>query len=76
MNNEAVKTKFNGLGSKLLENVDPNPLNFVAAGIIHTQAMQIGTLIRLEPNTQANVCGLNSYLIDIDLIFADVSING
>ena len=58
MNHEATVAKLNGLGAKLLENVDPNPSNFVAAGIIHTQAMQIGTLIRLEPNTQANVSSL------------------
>ena len=55
MNHEATIAKLGGLGAKILENVDPNPSNFVAAGIIHTQAMQIGSLIRLEPNTQANV---------------------
>ena len=53
--NEAIRNKLMGLGSKLLENVDPNPENFVCAGIIHTQALQIGTLIRLEPNRQAKV---------------------
>ena len=39
----------------LLQNVDPNPENFVCAGIIKAQAMQIGTLLRLEPNRQAQV---------------------
>uniref|UniRef100_A0A914PF67 Clathrin adaptor alpha-adaptin appendage C-terminal subdomain domain-containing protein n=1 Tax=Panagrolaimus davidi TaxID=227884 RepID=A0A914PF67_9BILA len=55
LDNDAIKNKLMGLGSKLLENVDPNPENFVCAGIIHTQALQIGTLIRLEPNRQAKM---------------------
>ena len=41
--------------SQLLENIDPNPDNFVSAGIIHTRAAQIGCLLRLEPNKQAQV---------------------
>uniref|UniRef100_A0A914V2H4 Clathrin adaptor alpha/beta/gamma-adaptin appendage Ig-like subdomain domain-containing protein n=1 Tax=Plectus sambesii TaxID=2011161 RepID=A0A914V2H4_9BILA len=55
MDNEQIKTKLSGLGSKLLLNVDPNPENYVCAGIIHTKALQIGTLIRLEPNRQAKM---------------------
>uniref|UniRef100_A0A914CJP2 Clathrin adaptor alpha/beta/gamma-adaptin appendage Ig-like subdomain domain-containing protein n=1 Tax=Acrobeloides nanus TaxID=290746 RepID=A0A914CJP2_9BILA len=55
MDNEAVKTKLAGLGSKLLTDVDPNPENFVCAGIVHTQTQQIGTLVRLEPNKQAKM---------------------
>ena len=35
--------------------IDPNPDNFVCAGIIHTRAVQIGVLLRLEPNKQAEV---------------------
>ncbi|KAK6027424.1 adaptin region [Ostertagia ostertagi] len=50
-----VTQKLVGLGAKLLANVDPNPDNYVCAGIIHTQTQQIGTLIRLEPNKQAKV---------------------
>ena len=45
-----------GFGPSLLENVDPNPENFVCVGIIHTKAMQIGCLMRIEPNRQAQVC--------------------
>ena len=41
--------------SQLLENIDPNPDNFVSAGIIHTRSAQIGCLLRLEPNKQAQV---------------------
>ena len=40
---------------QLLENIDPNPDNFVCAGIIHTRNLQIGVLLRLEPNKQAEV---------------------
>uniref|UniRef100_A0AC34QT89 AP-2 complex subunit alpha n=1 Tax=Panagrolaimus sp. JU765 TaxID=591449 RepID=A0AC34QT89_9BILA len=53
--NQDIKIKLTDFGAKVLDGVDPNPANFVAAGIIHTQAMQIGTLVRLEPNTQANM---------------------
>ena len=45
---------------QLLENIDPNPDNFVCAGIIHTRSLQIGTLLRLEPNKQAQV-GINKF---------------
>lgn len=55
MDSEQIKFKLSGLGSKLLHDVDPNPENFVCAGIIHTKAQQIGTLIRLEPNKQAKM---------------------
>ncbi|VDK48886.1 unnamed protein product [Anisakis simplex] len=55
MDSEQIKTKLIGVGSKLLHNVDPNPENFVCAGIINTKAQQIGTLIRLEPNKQAKM---------------------
>uniref|UniRef100_A0A9J2PG22 AP-2 complex subunit alpha n=2 Tax=Ascaris TaxID=6251 RepID=A0A9J2PG22_ASCLU len=55
MDSEQIKAKLNGVGSKLLHDVDPNPENFVSAGIINTKAQQIGTLIRLEPNKQAKM---------------------
>ena len=44
-----------GTGFSLLEGIDPNPDNFVLAGVIHTSAFQTGCLFRLEPNKQANV---------------------
>lgn len=40
---------------QLLESIDPNPDNMVCAGIIHTQSHQVGCLMRLEPNKQAQV---------------------
>lgn len=44
-----------GLGTALLENVDPNPENYVCAGVIQTKSQQVGCLLRLEPNAQAQV---------------------
>ena len=43
------------LYSTVYAGIDPNPDNFVCAGIIHTRAVQIGVLLRLEPNKQAEV---------------------
>lgn len=40
---------------QLLDGIDPNPDNMVCAGIIHTQSHQVGCLLRLEPNKQAQV---------------------
>ncbi|XP_040495622.1 AP-2 complex subunit alpha-2 isoform X3 [Ursus maritimus] len=55
MDTEITKAKIIGFGSALLEDVDPNPANFVGAGIIHTKTTQIGCLLRLEPNLQAQL---------------------
>jgi len=59
-NTEATKTKLIGYGFQLLEGIDPNPDNFVCAGIIHTRAVQIGVLLRLEPNKQAEMYRLTT----------------
>merc|ERR1712051_826787 len=50
-----VKTKLIGYGFSLLEGVDPNPENYVCAAIIHTKTVQVGCLLRLEPNSQAQM---------------------
>lgn len=50
-----ARTKLNGFGMQLLDGIDPNPDNFVCAGIIHTRLQQVGCLMRLEPNKQAQV---------------------
>lgn len=50
-----AKNKLSGFGMQLLESIDPNPDNMVCAGIIHTQTHQVGCLLRLEPNKQAQV---------------------
>lgn len=51
----AARTKVMGFGMQLLDGIDPNPDNFVCAGIIHARSAQIGCLLRLEPNKQAQV---------------------
>lgn len=51
----SAKNKLLGFGVQLLEGIDPNPDNMVCAGIIHTQGQQVGCLLRLEPNRQAQV---------------------
>ncbi|XP_017552926.1 AP-2 complex subunit alpha-2 isoform X1 [Pygocentrus nattereri] len=55
MDTEVLKAKLLGLGTALLEKVDPNPDNFVCAGVIQTKAQQVGCLLRLEPNAQAQM---------------------
>lgn len=55
MDSEVTKAKLLGFGTALLENVDPNSDNFVGAGIIQTKTIQVGCLLRLEPNIQAQM---------------------
>jgi len=43
----------------LLDDIDPNPANLVAAGVLHTSTGgKVGCLIRLEPNSEAKLCRL------------------
>uniref|UniRef100_A0A3Q1BG25 AP-2 complex subunit alpha n=1 Tax=Amphiprion ocellaris TaxID=80972 RepID=A0A3Q1BG25_AMPOC len=53
MDTDVTKAKILGFGVALLDGVDPNPANFVGAGVIHTKSTQVGCLLRLEPNAQA-----------------------
>ena len=55
MDSEQCKTKILGFGFSILEGVDPNKDNFVCASILHTREAQVGCLMRLEPNMQAQV---------------------
>ncbi|XP_034427932.1 AP-2 complex subunit alpha-2-like isoform X1 [Hippoglossus hippoglossus] len=55
MDTDVIKAKIIGFGVALLEQVDPNPENFVGAGVIHTKNTQVGCLLRLEPNPQAEM---------------------
>ncbi|XP_070763064.1 AP-2 complex subunit alpha-2-like isoform X1 [Enoplosus armatus] len=55
MDTDVTKAKILGFGVALLNEVDPNPANFVGAGVIHTKNTQVGCLLRLEPNTQAQM---------------------
>ncbi|KAK7477193.1 hypothetical protein BaRGS_00031578, partial [Batillaria attramentaria] len=47
--------KLLGFGVSILEGIDPNPDNFVSSAIVHTRNQQIGCLVRLEPNRQAEM---------------------
>uniref|UniRef100_A0A8C8VIH4 AP-2 complex subunit alpha n=1 Tax=Pelusios castaneus TaxID=367368 RepID=A0A8C8VIH4_9SAUR len=55
MDSEVTKAKLLGFGCALLDKVDPNPENYVGAGIIQTKSLQVGCLLRLEPNAQAQM---------------------
>uniref|UniRef100_A0A8C4PYK0 AP-2 complex subunit alpha n=1 Tax=Eptatretus burgeri TaxID=7764 RepID=A0A8C4PYK0_EPTBU len=55
MDEEVNKAKLLGFGMALLEGVDPNPENFVGAGIVQSKLVQVGCLLRLEPNAQAQM---------------------
>ncbi|KAH3884064.1 hypothetical protein DPMN_008036 [Dreissena polymorpha] len=44
-----------GFSVSVLEKVDPNAENFVSAGILYTRNQQVGILLRLEPNKQAQM---------------------
>ncbi|XP_055363352.1 AP-2 complex subunit alpha-2 isoform X2 [Betta splendens] len=55
MDKDLTKSKIVGFGVALLDAVDPNNENFVGAGIIHTKNTQVGCLLRLEPNIQAQM---------------------
>lgn len=52
---ESSKLKLLGCNMGLLDGIDPNPDNFVTAGILNTRNAQIGYLLRLEPNIQAKM---------------------
>ncbi|XP_029292913.1 AP-2 complex subunit alpha-2 isoform X3 [Cottoperca gobio] len=55
MDTEVLKAKLLGLGTALLDDVDPNSENYVCAGVIQTKGQQVGCLLRLEPNGQAQM---------------------
>lgn len=55
MDLQAARSKIMGFGMQLLDGIDPNPDNFVCAGIVHMRTQQVGCLLRLEPNRNAQV---------------------
>ncbi|XP_062417660.1 AP-2 complex subunit alpha-2-like isoform X2 [Pungitius pungitius] len=55
MDRDVTNAKIIGFGVALLDGVDPNPTNFVGAGVLHTKSTQVGCLLRLEPNAQAEM---------------------
>lgn len=50
MEADACKNKLKGFGMAVLPDIDPNPSNFVSAGIVSTTSVLVGCLLRLEPN--------------------------
>lgn len=59
----AISQKLIGFGVGTIENIDPNPDNFVSAAIINTRSQQVGCLLRLEPNRQAEVRSLSQKIM-------------
>lgn len=55
MDGEQAKAKLLGFCLSVCEGIDPNPENFVSAGILHTRNEQVGVLVRLEPSKQAQM---------------------
>jgi len=56
MEGQVIRQKVVGFGMQTLDGIDPNPENFVCAGILHaSRLLQIGCLMRLEPNRQAQM---------------------
>lgn len=51
-----LRGSIEGFRWRLLERVDPNPKNFVGAGVLHTSGGgKFGCLMRLEPNYETQV---------------------
>ncbi|KAG9104756.1 hypothetical protein FRC06_011238 [Ceratobasidium sp. 370] len=56
---ERQKKVISGAGLRILDDIDPNPVNIVAAGVLHMSASgKVGCLLRLEPNAAAKLCRL------------------
>lgn len=52
-----------GHNLNVLEGIDPNPNNLVAAGVLHMSVEgKVGCLLRLEPNREAKACMLRAFL--------------
>lgn len=53
---ESVRNILAGYRFGLLDDVDPNPSNFVGAGVVHGgKAGKVGALLRLEPNMEQHM---------------------
>ncbi|KAG9128329.1 hypothetical protein FRC07_000837 [Ceratobasidium sp. 392] len=56
---ERQKKIISGAGLRVLDDIDPNPVNIVAAGVLHMSVSgKVGCLLRLEPNAAAKLCRL------------------
>lgn len=55
---EPLADSLSAFGCPSLQ-IDPNPVNAVAAGVLHMSAGgKVGCLLRLEPNKDAKLCRL------------------
>jgi AP-2 complex subunit alpha len=64
INIESVRNILAGYRFGLLNDVDPNPNNFVGAGVVHGgKAGKVGALLRLEPNMEQHVSSLANIII-------------
>ena len=52
---ENTRSLLQGFKWGILDGVDSNPKNFVAATVLHTGAGKFGCLLRLEPNSSNGV---------------------
>ena len=52
----SLSAQLLGFGVSVLADIDPNPDNFVSAGIINASSTRVGCLLRLEPNKEIKVC--------------------
>lgn len=52
---EITRRWLKGFRWGVLDNVDPNPRNFVGATVLHTSSGKYGCLLRLEPNVENRV---------------------
>ncbi|CAH8631250.1 unnamed protein product [Dicrocoelium dendriticum] len=55
MDQVAVQNKLLGFGISVLSGIDPNPVNYVGAGILTMSSQEVGILVRLEPNVDAQM---------------------
>lgn len=56
---EFTRTLLQGNRFCILDNVDPNPINFVGAAVLHMSVGgKVGCLLRYEPNKEAKLARL------------------
>ena len=57
IDSERQRQVVSGCSLNILDGIDPNPSNIVAAGILHmADDGKVGCLMRIEPNKDAKVC--------------------
>lgn len=65
---EITRRWLKGFRWGVLDNVDPNPRNFVGATVLHTSSGKYGCLLRLEPNAESKVSGQISVSSTADIL--------